>query len=217
MGFNFQGIVGPQNIPDGAVGNLSLRAARDGSIVALPTAQDYLARGKNLIATSATGGIALIVAATTGGHPTLWNPQGSGVIAEFKKLSLTYISGNNAPGGLYWHITTNTGATAATAAPIATFTQVAMVNALAGASVSSSLRWSPTTNTFTAAPTFYAPTGISLFTGVAATAVAPFLLEALFQEGEMGVFAGNALSLCSQAATTTALFNVGIHLVERTY
>ena len=169
-------------------------------------------KGRLFIATSATGGIALIVSATTGGHPTLWNPLGSGRILSVRKLVLAYVSGANAPGSLAWNVTERAGANAATGATIPTATRVAVLSALAGGPVDSKAIWSPTTNTFTAAPVFYRPTNLSLFTGVAATAVAPFTLHEDY-DGDLLIEEDTALSLVAQQTTTTALFRVMV-LVE---
>lgn len=170
-------------------------------------------RGRLFVATSAQGGIALIQAATTGGHPTLWNPADSGRIISVHSLDLTYVSGNNAPTALEWDITTRAGSQPATASAILTATRVDVVSAIAGAPIDSKAWWSPTTNTFTAAPAFYRGVGVSLFTGVAATAVAPFQLKVEYQ-GDLCILPGTALSLCSRASTTTALFQVGIVFEE---
>lgn len=158
---------------------------------------------------SATGGIALIVAATTGGHPTLWNPQGSGVNVAVRRLELSYVSGNNAPTAISWAHVLNAGTTHATGAPIATATIVAPLTTLMSGP-SNKAKWSPTTNTFTAAPAYLRPSGISLFTGVAATAVAPFVLVATYENDEFLLGPGSAICLCTQAATTTALFQVAV-------
>lgn len=202
------------------LGRVGLNTAPEGqySPPALDTDSVQLVRGglyhKNIdnrvfVATSATGGIALIVAATTGGHPTLWNPLGSGRYINVKKLLLGYVSGNNAPGSLAWNITRNAGAAAATGSPIATATLVAVESALAGGTVDAKALWSPTTNTFTAAPAYYRTCGLSLFTGVAATAVAPFQMQEDY-DGDLVIAPGCALSLVSQQATTTALFRIAI-------
>lgn len=171
--------------------------------------------GRMFIATSDTAGIALIVSATTGGHPTLWNPLGSGRIINIRRLALGYVSGNNAPGSLAWNITTNAGSNAATGASnaILTATKVAVTSAMAGGPVDSKAWWSPTTNTFTAAPAFYRPTALSLFTGVAATAVAPFIWGEDY-DGDFLLWPGTAVSLVTVQATTTSLFRIGVVFEE---
>lgn len=168
------------------------------------------------LCTSAVGGIALIAPATGGGHPTLINPLGSGYKLRVKRLQLSYVSGNNAPTAIEWTYTLNVGAGPATGAPILTATRVAPIVLPVGGpgNAPAAIIWSPTTNTFTAAPAFLCPTGLALFTGVAATAVAPFGLDVRYEEGELEVYPGAAISLCTQAATTTALFQVGLTVEE---
>ncbi len=158
---------------------------------------------------SASGGIALIVPATTGGHPSLWNPAGSEVNVHIRKLALSYVSGNNAPTAIEWALTTSAGSNIGTGAPVVSFTQVAPVSIL-GHGADNKARWSPTTNTFVAAPVFTRPTGLSLFTGVAATAAAPFTMVVSYELEEFVMAPDNVLSLCTQAATTTALFQVAL-------
>ena len=150
----------------------------------------------------------MIAPATGGGHPTLWNPADSGRNLSVVKLELWYVSGNNAPGALEWAHVLNTGSQVATGSPIATATLVAPVGVVGGATDNKG-KWSPTTNTFTAAPAYLRPTGLSLFTGVAATAVAPFLLRADY-DGDIVLAPGTAISLCNQTTTTTALFQVAL-------
>ena len=164
---------------------------------------------------SASAGIALIVPATTGGHPTLWNPDGSGVKVHVRLLELSYVSGTNAPTAIEWAAVNPAGSQAGTGSPIATATLVAPVGVL-GQGAANFAKWSPTTNTFTAAPVFHRPAGIALFTGAAATAVAPFVLRAPYEQNDFVLAAGTAVCLCSQAATTTALFQVAVTWEEIT-
>ena len=195
---------------DRALLNSGALAARHGKLY-------ESARANRLyVAASATAGIALIVSATTGNHPTLWNPLGSGRILSIRKLHLAYVSGANAPGSLAWNITENAGSQAATASPILTFTKVAVANAMAGGAVDSKAFWAPAVNTYTAAPAYYRPTNLSLFTGVAATAVAPFAWGDEY-DGDLQIAPGTALSLVTQQATTTALFRITVLFEEIDY
>ncbi len=89
------------------------------------------------VGTSLTAGIALIVAATSGNHPTLWNPAGSGRVVSLISLHLAYISGANAPGSLAWNHTLDAGAQVGTAGAILTGTKVAVQNANIGGPVGS--------------------------------------------------------------------------------
>lgn len=170
-------------------------------------------RGNLYLGSSASGGIALIVPATTGGHPTLWNPSGSGFNAVLVRLQLSYVSGTNAPTAIEWAITNNAGSQVGTAAPVSTFTNVPPTNAKLGSGNISAMKWAPTVNTFAAAPAYLCPTGIALDTMAAASTNAPFV-NIIDYDGTMILTPGNALSLCTQAATTTALFQVGLFWYE---
>jgi hypothetical protein len=203
--------IGERNESDGLASFDAVRVGRDGAQVVTGLHGKYYeanSRGRLYTGVSASGGIALIVPANTGGHPTLWNPQGSDVNVSIVRLELSWVSGNNAPGAVEWAYTLNAGSTPATGAAIATATLVAPIGVLGG-TVNNKAKWSPTTNTFAAAPTFLRPAGISLFTGVAATAVAPFVLRADY-DGDFVIAPGTAVSLCYQTTTTTAVFQVAV-------
>ncbi len=164
---------------------------------------------------SASTGIALIEPATGGGHPTLWNPVGSGVTVSVRLLELSYVTGDNAPVALEWAHVLNAGSTYATGAPIATATIVAPVGILGRPSADNRARWSPTVNTFTVAPAYLRAAGIALFTGIASTAVAPFVLRAKYAADDFTIGPGVAVCLCTNHnagsnATTTAAFQIGL-------
>lgn len=210
MPLEISGRAGPQNLGDGQPGNM--RLGEGGQQIVSDLHGKYYEsarRGRMFIGSSASGGIALIVPATTGGHPTLFNPLGSGRDLSIVRLELSYVSGNNAPTALEWAVTKNAGSVFGTGSPIVTMTKVAAEPARIGSEGQSVAIWSPTTNTFVAAPVFIRAAGLSLFTGVAATAVAPFPLVRDY-DGDLVIAPGTALSLCSQAATTTALFQVTV-------
>lgn len=203
------GIVGPYG--SGLTGQDADRTSNDGGKVVTQLHGKYYeqnARGRVYTGVSASGGIALLVPATGGGHPTLWNPSDSGRNLSIIRLELSWVSGNNAPGAVEWAYTLATGAAAGTGLPIATATVVTPTGVLGGL-VDNKGKWSPTTNTFTAAPIFLRPAGISLFTGIGTTAVAPFVLRADY-DGDFVIAPGNAVSLCFQTTTTTALFQVAV-------
>ncbi|KKL10440.1 hypothetical protein LCGC14_2555810 [marine sediment metagenome] len=169
--------------------------------------------GRLFVATSLTGGIALIVAATTGNHPTLWNPSGSGRNISVVSLDLAYVSGANAPGSLAWNYTKRAGSQAGTASPILTFTRVDVESAMLGGAVDSKALWAPAVSTYTAAPAYGRPIKLSLFTGLAATATIPFVWGEEYN-GKLNLAPGNAISLVTQQATTTALFRVTVVFEE---
>ena len=190
--------------PDGAalVGGSDFEAAKAGRVV---------------VATSATAGIAIILAATGGGHPTFWNRLGSGRIMEVLSLSLTVVSGNNAPGGLAWNQVLEAGATAATGASsrILTATKVDVQPAMVGGKLDSVLYFAPTVNTFTAAPAYGRPISFTLATGLEATANAPFqMIEKYDRNNPLLIAPGAAICLVSENATTTSLFRYSVLVRE---
>ena len=95
--------IGPQTKSDGTYG--FLRGNKGGALVTQQHHGKYYeqcARGNVYHGRSASTGIALIVPATTGGHPTLWNPLGSGVNLSVMKVELAWLSGTEAPTALEW-------------------------------------------------------------------------------------------------------------------
>lgn len=205
-----QNVVGAQIQIDGQVSNQ--RACRDGGVVVTELHGKYYeqtSRGGLFLGVSAVGGIALIVPATTGGHPTLWNPAGSGANLSLVRLALSYVSGINAPTAIEWARTLSAGSQIGTAAPISTFTDVIPTSCLVGGPGVAKARWAPTVNTFAVAPPFLMPTGIALDTMAAASTNAPFAVV-IDYDGTLVMAPGTAISLCAQAATTTALFQVAV-------
>jgi len=205
-----EGRVGPQRLTD--TQEAALRMGNAGELIVQELNGRYYEqamRGNIFVYSTAAAGIALIVAAVTGNHPTVWNPTGSGYNFVPISITLGYVSGANAPGSLALFYTPNAGSAIGTAAPVVTFTHVAPVNALIGGGRASVMRWSPAVSTYVAVPTWLATLGISLFTGVAATAVAPFQLRYDF-DGTLVLAPGNALHVTAIQATTTALFTVTI-------
>ena len=162
-----------------------------------------LRQGRVFFGTNAVAGLALITTATTGGHPTLWNPAGSEMDISIIRLELSQVDGTNAPTSLGWYKTANAGSAFGTGAPIATFTNVAPNPALCGGAGVSRAYWAPTTNTFTVAPVFFANIPLTLYTCALATAAAGVVWQIVYN-GTIGIAPGNALSICSIAATTTS-------------
>lgn len=152
---------------------------------------------------------ALLLSATTGGVPTVWNPSGSGVIFIPTKLTVTYISGTLVVGGVVIATTLNAGSAIGTAAPIVTFTQVTPKPTIRGTGFGSRCLFAPTTNTFTAAPVVEYATQISYNT----TALAMPQMTHDFN-GTLAYYPGTAMSVCYTVTTSTALFALSIHGLE---
>ena len=200
--------VGPQLAGDGS--SPYTRVARQGDTIVSELHGKYTEqniRGNVFKGLSASTGIAIILPATGGGHPTLFNPIGSGIYVSVLRLSLTYVSGTMAPGALEWASTSNAGSTFATGAPIVTATFVAATPGVVGGGGKAKALWAPTVNTFTAAPVFLEGIGVGLDTEAAASTGAPVPIN-IDYDGMLILAPGTAISLCNQTTTTTALFQV---------
>lgn len=153
---------------------------------------------------------ALLLSATTGGHPTLFNPSGSGKTFIPIALRACFVSGTTVIGSVLLAETLNAGSAAATASPILTATLVAAKSARRGAGLTSVMQWSPTTNTFTAAPTVIAASGLN-FGAAAPTGTGVY--EARF-DGALAFDPGTALSIVYSVTTSTALFQITLFGLE---
>jgi hypothetical protein len=152
-----------------------------------------------------TPGQALLLSATTGECPTIINPLGSGKNFVPLALRLSFLSGTTTIGGVLIAQTLNVGGGPATGAPIISATLVAPVSAYVGGSTASQMKWSPTTNEFTAAPTVISA---ALNLGAAApTGTGNY--ETQF-DGSLVFAPGTAMSIVYSVATSTALFFVTI-------
>ena len=163
---------------------------------------EQVVRGNVFIYSTVAAGINPVIPITTGGNPTIWNPAGSGYNLIPMRLLMGYVSGNNVPGFFHFNITANTGANIGAGLPIVTFTDVAPVSALLGSGKTSRMRWAPAVSTFVANPVFLMTLGLSQFTGIATTAVAPWQYILDF-DGTLILGPGNALTLGCNAANTS--------------
>ncbi len=149
---------------------------------------------------------AILLTATTGNVPTIINPASSGRNFVPLALRVAWISTAYTAGALAWAISRNVGSTFGTGAPIVTATMVAQINARVGVNTNntSKMMWSPSTNTFTAAPVVFAATGI----GHVLTAVDTS--DNVVYNGEIVIEPGNALSLVYTVTTMTSLVSTTI-------
>jgi hypothetical protein len=203
--------VGPGAYPKGGDGKFWLNG--QGAGVMAPWETEQLLQGNMFIYSIASQ--AILLSATTGGHPTVINPFGSGKIFIPVLLRITFISGTTVIGAVVIGDTQNVAGVPATAGPIPTATKVlynsaGYVNALRGGGNSGQMIWSPTTNTFTAAPTINYNTGINL---APADPVGGFMADSWFR-GTYALAPGNAMSICYSVTTSTALFNIMLAGIE---
>lgn len=148
---------------------------------------------------------AILLSATTGGHPTVINPAGSGVLFVPLALRVCFTSGTTTISSVLIAETLNCGAGAATGGVIATATLVDAKCARRPLGRGRTL-WSPTTNTFAAAPTVIYSPGINL--GAAAPSV-PGPYECKF-DGTLAFEPGSAMSVTASVTTTTSLWHITI-------
>lgn len=146
-------------------------------------------------------GQALLLSATTGTVPTIFNPAGSGKNFVPLAIKVSFLSGTSTIGAVLIAQTVGAGASAATAAAILTGTHVAPAPAFVGGSAASAMRHFPTTNTFTAAPTVIAATGINIGAGALGTGTYETWLN-----GSLVFAPGTAMSITYSVATSTSLF-----------
>lgn len=152
-----------------------------------------------------TPGQALLLSATTGDHPTVINPIGSGKNFVPLGLRISFLSGTTVIGGVLIAQTLNVGGGAATGAAVTDATLVAAKGAYVGGGTqkTSVMQWSPTTNSFTAAPTVISA---ALNLGAAApTGTGNY--ETQF-DGSLVFAPGTAMSITYSVTTSTALFFV---------
>lgn len=150
---------------------------------------------------------AILLSATTGAHATVINQFGSGVNFVPLSLRLSWTSGTTVIGSVLIAATTKVSAVATgVGSPILTATQAAPVNALIGSGNNPKTLWSPTVNTFTAAPTVIAAAGINL---APVDPISGFVGETRF-DGSLVFAPGSAMSIVYSVTTTTALFHLTI-------
>ena len=186
---------------DGAI--LNQRGDNYGSTIVQEFNGPYaeIARRGQLFNFSVASAAAYLLTNTTGNFPTIWNPAGSGKILYILKLSSCWVTGATVAGSLLWNITKQTGSTISATAPIVSYTPVTPTPMMIGSSSASSMIWAPAAITFTAAPSFYAATGIN----INATNSAGYISLADYG-GAIALMPGNALSLTYSVTTSTATF-----------
>ena len=196
--------VGPQIAPDGSLVNAA--GDRYGATLIQNLGGIYaeLARRNQLFMFSTPTAAALLVSATTGNCPTIWNPPASGKIFYPLRLAITWLTGATTVGSVLWTVTEDTGATIATASRILTWTDGTIKNAMVGGTAISSMRFAPAVCTFTTAPAFLASTGINIET----TNQVHNVNEDY--PGCIGIMPGNAISLNYSVATSTSTHYVTI-------
>jgi hypothetical protein len=203
-----EGYCGPQRNADGNT-PVTFRAGNQGEIVTGEMSGKHFEqalRGK--LVTYHIASQALLLPATTGGHPTVINPAGSGVLFVPLSLKLGFTSGTTTIGSVLLAETLN--ALIGTGGTIPTAALVDAKSAYRGWGYKSALLWSPTTNTFTAAPTVLEATGLNLG---AAAPTGTGTYETKF-DGTTIFGPGTACSVVYSVTTSTALFHITLKGLE---
>lgn len=106
-------------------------ASGDSARVLLPR-YELARQGRIFSGNIAAAGVVLPIYSNTTQQVGLWNPAGSSVDIVLLRINLTYIDTTAAAGGYVLGYLNGAGASAATGAPIAAFTETAAVNTYIG-------------------------------------------------------------------------------------
>jgi hypothetical protein len=143
--------------------------------------------------------------------PTLINPPGSGKNFIPICLKTSFVSGTTTIGSVLIAETASVVTPVGVGLAILTATAVAGKNVKRGvAGTASVMIWSPTTNTFTAAPTVIAATRINLG---AAAPTGPGAYQEDF-EGGLVIVPGHALSIVYSVTSSTSLWQTTLFGLE---
>lgn len=203
-------LIGPQRAGD--ADRRPLRGGNQGEIITGEMSGKHFEqtlRGKMVNYTIASQ--AILLSATGGGHPTVINPMGSGVLFVPISLTISFISGTTVIGAVVIADTLNVAGAPATAGPIVTATLVAAKSAYRGSNYQSQLLWSPTTNSFTAAPTVTEATSINLGAADPTNSGNP---HKHYFDGAAIYGPGSAMSVCYTVTSSVALFAITIKGLE---
>ncbi|MCK9361824.1 hypothetical protein M0Q28_06415 [Patescibacteria group bacterium] len=139
--------------------------------------------------------------------PTLWNPADSGKAIVPISLSVSYLAeGTEIIHSILLGYKTNAGSALGTAAPFSVFTEVAPVSLNIGSKVAAVGKWSPATNTATAAHTYLMTLGMGFWTeGTAATSSPYSAMEYEFK-GRLLMQPGTSVIVCADAASSTTAY-----------
>jgi hypothetical protein len=143
--------------------------------------------------------------------PALWNPSGSGKWVMPLKIMLSVGAiGTPVLQGFTLSYLNNAGATAATAAPVLTFTTQAVVNMQLGQGASSKALFAPAVATYTTNPAILMDLGIGHFLeGTAATGQLYTLMHDF--DGELLIPPGSLISFGSTIASSTTYYTTIIY------
>lgn len=149
--------------------------------------------------------------------PILWNPADSGKVVVPIAISVgTAAAATEVIHGLCLNYRANCGSGVATAAPFSVFTEVASVNMLLGSMKSPRSKWSPATNTATAAGTQLLTLGMGLWLEGTPAISSPYSGMVFKFDSILGMLPGVAVGICSNVASSTT-FSTSIVYAELPY
>ena len=158
-------------------------------------------RGNIYYASTATGGVVVPITSSTAPTFTIWNPAGSGKLCVPIVTLIGWTATTAALGSLVWSVTTNTGSSFTTAAPLQAFGTGTPVNAFTGAGKNSGIRIATGgTTTLAAAAIVFRETGLQLALTTAATSTQPGWIWRDEWEGMSLIPPGNAIHLLGTTA-----------------
>jgi hypothetical protein len=167
-----------------------------------------LTRRGQLFHCSVKTAAAYLLTNTSGNCPTIWNPAGSNKIVYILGLMSTWLSGATTAGALQWAVTTPAGSNIGTGAPVVTFTNQAPDPGLIGSSAACVCRFAPAVCTFTAAPSYYISSGVSL-----KAAATDYVIQVDY-DGAIALMPNTAASLVYSVTTSTSLNFTDIIIAE---
>jgi hypothetical protein len=146
--------------------------------------------------------------------PVLWNPAGSGKLVIPLKITLT-------PGGLGTPVITglvgcylnNAGSTAATGAPVITFTNIAPIGTNLGKQGTATTLFANATVTYTAQPAAFYYTGLSMWKSGTDAISTPVTLMHDF-EGAVQLQPGSLIAFGGTPAATSTTYITSILFAE---
>lgn len=149
--------------------------------------------------------------------PRLWNPADSGKVIVPISISVgTAAAVTEVIHGLCLNYHVNAGSALGTAAPFSVFTEVASVNMLLGSNKTAKAKWSPATNTASAAGTQLLTLGMGLWTEGTADGTGMYTSAVFKFDSILGLLPGAAIGICSNVATSTT-FSTSIVYAELPY
>ena len=162
-------------------------------------------RGNIYYASTVTAGVVIPISSTLTPTYSIWNPAGSGKLCVPIVTLIGWTATTAALGSFVWHVTTNTGSSFTTAAPIQAFGTGTAVNAFTGAGRVSQIRTATGgTTTLAAAATFFRDTGMQLALTTAASANLAGWIWRDEWEGMTFLPPGNAMHLFGTTAIALA-------------